>query len=152
MDWHRWSTNFLIRRLQILVLTQEQEYLRIKNRIMNRINLSLKNFRGASKMHSSYRDNIWSTDLVDVQLISKYNKVSDSCCVLLIFTANAPDLFRLKERCVAITNAFQKKFDESGSKPNKISVHQGSEFHNRSISHGCMTKALNCTRWKICCC
>ena len=94
VDWHRWSTNFLIRRLEILVLTQEQEYLRIKNRLMNCINLSLKNFRGASKVHSSYRDNIWSTDPVDVQLISKYNKVSDSCCVLLIFTANAPDLFR----------------------------------------------------------
>ena len=34
---------------------------------------------------------------------------------------------------ITITNAFQKNFDESNCKPNKIWVDKGSEFYKRSM-------------------
>ena len=34
---------------------------------------------------------------------------------------------------ITITNAFQKIFDESNRKPNKIWVDKGSEFYRRSM-------------------
>ena len=34
---------------------------------------------------------------------------------------------------ITITNAFQKLFDESNCKPNKIWVDKGSEFYKRSM-------------------
>ena len=37
------------------------------------------------------------------------------------------------KRGITITNAFQKMLDESNLKPNKIWVHKGSEFYNRSM-------------------
>ena len=36
----------------------------------------IKNFK-RRKVYSSFKDNIWSADLADMQLISKYNKVLD---------------------------------------------------------------------------
>ena len=50
-DWHQWSTNFMIRRLEILVLRQQQEYLRIKNSSMNYIILSLKKLKSPRHTH-----------------------------------------------------------------------------------------------------
>ena len=35
--------------------------------------------------------------------------------------------------CITITNAFQKIFDESNQKPNKIRVNKGSNFYDRSL-------------------
>ena len=34
---------------------------------------------------------------------------------------------------ITVTNAFQKIFDESNRKPNKICADKGSEFYNRSM-------------------
>ena len=49
--------------------------------------------------------------------------------MLLIFSVNIP----LKDKKgIKITNAFQKFFDESNCKPNKILVNKHSEFYNRS--------------------
>ena len=49
--------------------------------------------------------------------------------MLLIFSVNIP----LKDKKgIKITNAFQKFFDESNCKPNKILVNKDSEFYNRS--------------------
>ena len=55
------------------------------------------------KVHSPFIDNIWVTDLANMQLISSFNKGLDY--VLLIFIVNMHGLFLKK---VAITNAFQK--------------------------------------------
>ena len=33
-----------------------------------------------SKVYSSFKDNIWATDLADMQLISKYNKIIFIMC------------------------------------------------------------------------
>ena len=46
--------------------------------------------------------------------------------VLLMFSVNPIDK-------KGITNAFQKTLKESNRKPNKIWLHKGSEFYNRSI-------------------
>ena len=73
-------------------------------------------------------NNIWGADVSDMQLLSKFSK---AICILLV---NILGLFPLKEkRGVTITNGFQKNFDESGCKPNKILVDKGSEFYNRSM-------------------
>ena len=65
-DMHQWSAKILIRKLKILVLTQELESLKMKNYPIKYIILPLEIFRGARY--------IWGVDLADVQLISKYNK------------------------------------------------------------------------------
>ena len=62
------------------------------------------------KLYSSFKGNIWSTDLADKQLISKYNKGFR----FLLFT-------------------FQNFLDEFNHKANKIWVDKGSEFYNRSM-------------------
>ena len=45
------------------------------------------------KVHSSFIDNIWSADLADMQLMSKFNKGICFYYVLLIFLVNAPGMF-----------------------------------------------------------
>lgn len=61
-DSHEWSTNFQVRRLDILVLRQEQEFPRIKNQPMNH---HYKNSKA-----QGIRDKTWDADLADMQLIS----------------------------------------------------------------------------------
>ena len=45
------------------------------------------------KVYSSFKDNIWSADLADMQLISKYNKVLDIFYVQLIYFVDMLGLF-----------------------------------------------------------
>ena len=73
------------------------------------------------KVYSSFRDNIWGIDLVDMQSLSKYNKGNK-------YLLCATDLFSK----YAWVNAFQKIISE-GRKPNKIWVDQGSKFYNNSF-------------------
>ena len=63
------------------------------------------------------------TDLVDIQLISKFNK---GIRILLCAT------FSKYAWVITITNAFQKTSKESNCKPKKICVDKASEFYNRS--------------------
>ena len=79
------------------------------------------------------KDNIWSADLADIQLISRSNKrtsllyVTDSCSK---YTSVVP----LKdEKTITIVNTFQKVLSKSDHKPNKICVDKGSEFYNSSF-------------------
>ena len=81
------------------------------------------------KVKSRFIDNIWSADLADMQLISKFNKG-------IRFLLNAIDIFSkyawiilLKDqRKTTITNAFQKIIDESNRKPTKIWVEKTANF------------------------
>ena len=52
----------------------------------------IRNYR-KRKVYSSFRDNIWSADLADMQLLSKFNKRLDFYYTLLIFIVNMPGLF-----------------------------------------------------------
>ena len=56
---------------------------------MNFINQWLKNLK-KRKVYSSFRDNIWSADLADMQLISKSNKgFRFSLCAIDIYSKYA---------------------------------------------------------------
>ena len=54
--------------------------------------------------------------------------------MLLTFLVNTCEIFLQKiKNGITITNPFQKDLKESNLKPNKIWVHKGSEFYNRSM-------------------
>ena len=86
------------------------------------------------KAYSFFIDNIWGTDLADMQLISKSN---ERICFLLCFidiSSKYTWVIRLKDKeGITITSAFQKLLAESNRKPNKVWVDKGSEFYNRSM-------------------
>ena len=84
------------------------------------------------KVYSSFIDNIWSADLADMQLISKFNKEFCFACVIDFFSKYAWVISLKAKKGIAITNAFQKILNESNRKP---MVRQGSEFYNRSWNH-----------------
>ena len=86
------------------------------------------------KAHSPFIDNIWGADLVDMQLIGKFNKgFRFLLCVIDIFSKYAWVIPLKDKKGNAITNAFQNLLDELNHKPNKIRVDKGSEFYNRSM-------------------
>ena len=61
------------------------------------------------KVHSSFMDNIWGTDLADMQLISKFKKgIRFLLCVFDIFNKYAWIITLKDEEGITITNAFQK--------------------------------------------
>ena len=85
-------------------------------------------------MHSSFRDNIWTVDLADMQLLIKFNKrFRFLLCVIDIFSKYAWVIPLKDKKGVSIVNAFQKILKEFNRKPNKIWVDKGSEFYNNSF-------------------
>ena len=52
----------------------------------------IKKFK-KGKVRSSFIDNMWDTDLADMQWISRFNKGFRFCYVLLIFIANMHEFF-----------------------------------------------------------
>ena len=87
------------------------------------------------KVDSAFKDNIWGTDLADMQLISKYNKrVRFLLCVIDdIFSKYAWVVPLKDEKVASIVAAFQSILKQSNRKPNKIWVDKGSEFYNSSF-------------------
>ena len=83
-------------------------------------------------VHSHFIGNIWGADLVDMPLISSFNKgIHISLCVIDIFSKYTWVIPLKDRKGITITNAFPKILDESNRKPNKIWVDEGSEFYNR---------------------
>ena len=73
------------------------------------------------KLHSPFIDNIWGTDLIDMQLISKFNKgFRFLLCVTDIYHKHAWVIPLKDKKRITIINAFQKILNESNRKPNKI--------------------------------
>ena len=69
-----------------------------------------------------------------MQLISKFNKgFSFLLCVIAIYNKFVRVVPLRNKKGITITNAFQKILKEFNRKPNKIWVHKGSEFYNRSM-------------------
>ena len=86
------------------------------------------------EVHSAFKDNIWTTDLADMQLISKLNKgFRFLLCVIDIYSKYAWVVPLKDKKGVSIANAFQSILNKSNRKPNKIWVDKGSEFYNRSM-------------------
>ena len=85
-------------------------------------------------VYSGSKDNIGGADLVDMQLISKFNKGTRFLlCVIDIFNKYAWVVLLKDKNGVSIVDAFQKILDKSGGKPNKIWVDRGSKFYNNSF-------------------
>ena len=74
------------------------------------------------KVKSLFIDNIWGADLADMQLLSKFNNGVRLLCITDIFSKYAWVIPLKDKKGISITNAFQKLFDESYRKPNKIRV------------------------------
>ena len=74
---------------------------------------------------------MWTADLADMQLISKFNKgFRFLLCVIDIYSKYAW-FFPLKDKKgVSIVKRFQSILKKSNRKPNKIWVDKGSEFYN----------------------
>ena len=88
------------------------------------------------KVYSSFRDNIWSAHLANMQLIRKFNKgIRFLLCVIDIFSKYAWVVPLKHKRDVTIVNSFQKVLDDSKRKPNKIWVDKGSEFYKNSFKN-----------------
>ena len=80
------------------------------------------------------KDNIWATDLVDMQLISKFNKgFKFLLCVIDVYSKYAWVVPLKDKKGVSIVYVFQSILKKSNRKPNKIWVDKGGEFYNRSM-------------------
>ena len=86
------------------------------------------------KVHAAFKDNIWSADLADMQLLSKYNKgIRFLLCVIDIFSKYAWVVPLKDKKGISIVKAFQIILKQSNRKPNKIWVDKDSEFYNASF-------------------
>ena len=76
---------------------------------------------GQRKVYSSFTDNIWGVDLVDMQLINKFNKgIRFLLYVIDIFSKYAWVIPLKDKKGITNTNSFQKIINKSNHKPNKI--------------------------------
>ena len=86
------------------------------------------------KVYSSFKDNIWGTDLADMQLIREYRKgIRFLLCVIDVFSKYAWVVPLKDKKEVTIINAFQSILNNSKRKPNKKWLDQDSEFYNNSF-------------------
>ena len=86
------------------------------------------------EVYSTFKDNIWAADLVDMQLISKFNEEFRFLLFVIDIYSKYSWVVSLKDKKgVSIVNAFQSILNKSNRKPNKIWVDKGSEFYNRSM-------------------
>ena len=86
------------------------------------------------KLHFPFIDNIWGTDLADMELISKFDKGFRFLLWIIDIYSKYACAIPLKDKKgigIAITNAFQKLIVELKRKPNKIWVDIDSELYNR---------------------
>ena len=73
------------------------------------------------KVYSSFNDNIWSVDLADMQLISKYNKGIRYLLCTIDLSSKYAFVVPLKDKKgTTIVNAFQSILHNSKRKPTKI--------------------------------
>ena len=112
----------LIKRLQVEQLKNENISIKeLKKTIIKKLN------KRNVQLHS--RENIWSADLADMQLISIFdNGIRFLSCVIDIFSKYAWVIPLKNKKGITITNAFQKTLDKSNCKSYEIWVDKGSEF------------------------
>ena len=86
------------------------------------------------KVYSAFKDNIWTEDLADMQLISKFNKgFKFLFCIIDIYGKHAWVVSLKDKKGASVVNKFQSILKKSNIKPNKIWVDKGGEFYNRSM-------------------
>ena len=81
------------------------------------------------------KDNIWSSDIEDMQFISKDKKKRFQLllCSTYIFSKYAWAVSLKDKKVICITKAFRKNLDEHYCNVNKIWVDKGSEFYINEI-------------------
>ena len=85
------------------------------------------------KVYLPFKDNIWSADLGDMQLIIKGNKrFRFLLCVIDIYSKQSWAVALKDKKGITITDAFEKILNESNCKPNKIWADKSCEFYNKS--------------------
>ena len=95
----------------------------------------IRNFEKRT-VYSGFKDNIWGLDLADMKSLSKYNKGFKYLLRTIDLFSKYTWVIPIKDKkSVSIVDAFQKIWDDSNRKPNKIWVEKGSEFHNNSRDH-----------------
>ena len=83
------------------------------------------------KVYSRFKDNIWGVDLADIQSLSKKNKnIKYLLCAIDLYSKYAFVIPLKDKKGISVTNGFNKIIKQSGRKPNKIWIDQGSEFYN----------------------
>ena len=83
------------------------------------------------KVYSQFKDNTWGVDLADMQSLSKKNKgIKYLLCAIDLYSKYAFVVPLKDKKGISVTNGFNKIIKQSGRKPNKIWVDQGSEFYN----------------------
>ena len=83
------------------------------------------------KVYSQFKDNIWGVDLADMQSLSKKKKkIKYLLCAIDLYSKYAFVVPLKDKKGISVTNGFNKTIKQSGRKPNKIWVDQGSEFYN----------------------
>ena len=86
------------------------------------------------KVYSSFKDNIWGVDLVDIQLISKYNKEIRFLLCVIDICSKYPCVVTLKDKKVlqllAVFQKFQMTLIENQTKYGYV---KSSRFYNRSV-------------------
>ena len=88
------------------------------------------------KVYSSFKDIIWGVDLADMQLLSRQNKgVKYLLCVIDLFSKHAFVVPLKDKKGASVVKGFEKIVNESGRRPNKIWVDQGSEFYNKMFKN-----------------
>ena len=114
---------------KLLVKQLKTKLFLIKSCQKNYTNQLLENF---IKVHSPFIGNIWCGDLIDMQLISKFDKgFRFVLCIIGVYIKYTWAIYLKDKKRITIINVFQKKLDRSKRKPNKIWVDQGHEFYNR---------------------
>ena len=79
------------------------------------------------KVHSPFIDNVWGADLVDMQLLSKFDKqFRFLLCVIEIYSKYAWVVPLKDKKVLQLLMLFKKILDESNRKPNKIRVDKSS--------------------------
>ena len=79
-----------------------------------------KNFKKRT-VYSEFKNNIWGTDLADMQIISKFNQgFKFLLCVIDIFSKYAWVVPLKDKKGVSIVYAFHKILNDSDRKPSKI--------------------------------
>ena len=95
------------------------------------------------KVYSSFKDNIWGVDLADMQLLSKQNKgIKYLLCVIDLFSKYAFVVPLKDKKGASVVKGFEKIINESGRRPNKIWVDQGSEFYNKTFKNWLISEGI----------
>ena len=122
-DQLQWFIKFFDKKSSGSGIVNEANY-QVANKLHK---INIRKFK-KRKVCSSFRDNIWGVDLVDMESLSKCNEGNKYLlCAIDLFSKYAWVVPVKDKKRTSIVNAFQKTISER-IKPNKIWVDQGSEF------------------------